>query len=418
MSQTTPPPHGQIDAPNPLELFWEKNKRIVLFGAFAAGVAILLNYGWQYMKRRELAQHWSQFAEASALDKGYAENASSWEMYKQFLIPRNPGYLVQYIEGAREDLVRKLPDDLAHADTPALERLAEGKDARAPLARWLLANQAIANAQWDEAEQHLHRLQTDFPEHFLCVESPFPVQYREPVEHKDENGKVIEPDKNRPPELEPAQAGSAVGRMLAAVAAERSFRQEHPALYQPTEPESAETVTIQFKDYGAVKIRLFTSRSPKTTEKFLQLAKDGWWKGQRVYQIQRPAEGAPPQMADAGEMHFGWPSTTNDDTSTWKAADPDPDHLVVWEDNDLSNFPGTVAVEPAKEGKSDVERIVITSADEARQDGSRVIIGRVVEGLDVVKEIVNTNFADEQSAQSGRGRPDENITIESVTVEQ
>ena len=47
-------------------------------------------------------------------------------------------------------------------------------------------------------------------------------------------------------------------------------------------------------------------------------------------------------------------------------------------------------------------------------DGVRVIVGRVVEGMDVLELIVSTPFATETDSQRGRGRPLGNIRIERI----
>ena len=120
----------------------------------------------------------------------------------------------------------------------------------------------------------------------------------------------------------------------------------------------------------------------------------------------------------SGEMGVGWASTKENDREQWKAGDVEEDHLVDWEDTGLSHFPFMVAVEAAKEGKSQVERIIINSVDlAASRDGNRVIVGRVVEGQDVVEQIVQSQFSDAAELERGSGRPEETYTITSVTVE-
>ena len=60
----------------------------------------------------------------------------------------------------------------------------------------------------------------------------------------------------------------------------------------------------------------------------------------------------------------------------------------------------------------------INANDCANQyDGDYVIFGQVIEGLDVVEQIANDKLADESQERQGSGLPQENITIESLTLE-
>jgi hypothetical protein len=47
-----------------------------------------------------------------------------------------------------------------------------------------------------------------------------------------------------------------------------------------------------------------------------------------------------------------------------------------------------------------------------------VVIGKVTEGLEVVKELIDqTLFLSELEARAGRGKPNERITIKSLRIE-
>ncbi len=69
------------------------------------------------------------------------------------------------------------------------------------------------------------------------------------------------------------------------------------------------------------------------------------------------------------------------------------------------------------EGKSSGERYWINVTDAASlYDGERVIVGRVVEGIDVLERIVSSPFATDEEVRLGRGRPRENIRIEKIEL--
>lgn len=439
MSQNVPPRmEGQIEAPNPLELFWEKNKRIVIFGAVAAVVAIAINYFIQYQTRRAVAERWSALAQAAGLDAGYAETDERWTQIQTTIssydavVQQNPNMAAQvaqlkqqmigqFVQELQFGLLTELEDGIESADPMALQKIADAKDDRSPLAVWVLANRAYFDGDFDAAEGYLEALEANYPQHFLCRSSEFPVQWRPEVPKDDEAEKdPTPPRRNEKPDLEPPVPGSEVDLFRARIERQRTFRAEHPEFYVPKEPTSPQTVVFEIENAGTVKIKLFSDLVPAHAAAFLKLAEQGWWTGERIHEIKREGEG-PTFGASPNELVFGWTSTRDtDDRAEWKAGEIEKDHLVPWEDAPLSHFPGTVAALPANqgEGKSQVERIAITGADTAeRDDGTRVIIGRVVEGLEVVEEIINGGFADAASATTGVGMPELTYTITAVRIE-
>ncbi len=73
MTESTPPrTQGQIQTPNPVELFWEKHRRVVITIAAAAVFGLGLNYVLQYIDQAEIDAKWGTFAEVTNLDLQYA----------------------------------------------------------------------------------------------------------------------------------------------------------------------------------------------------------------------------------------------------------------------------------------------------------------------------------------------------------
>jgi cyclophilin family peptidyl-prolyl cis-trans isomerase len=438
MSQNVPPQiQGQIEAPNPLELFWEKNKRVVTFGAIAAVVALAINYLVQYQVRRSTSEKWSTLAAASGLDRAYTDVSEQWAglqaQIQRFdeMVANNPQF-AQFAMQQRQSLfqnfyvqiasrqVATLDEDLKDADVATLEAIVATKDDRAPLALWTLANRAYFEQDFAAAKARIEKLRSEFPKHFLCVESPYPVQWRDEVPKPDEPKEdEANPKKDEKPELVPPRPGSAAGLLLAQVEAEQKFRAENPRFFEAKQPTSAETVVFEIENAGTIKIKLFSEQVPNHAAKFLELARAGFWVGMRIHEIRREPQPNVSGSEVPNELAFGWKSTKDEDDRTkWLPGDVDEANTLGWERAELSHFPGTVAVEVAKAGKSQVERIVINGDDAAEQaDGARVIVGRIVEGMDVLEDIVNGGFADATSVTTGRGKPEENYVIKSVTVE-
>lgn len=437
MSQNVPPQiQGQIEAPNPIELFWEKNKRVVIFGAIAAVVALAINYLIQFQIRRGTAERWSALAHAARLDHAYSDLGERWASVQAQLqqadqmAAQNPQmaqtamFQKQFaLSNFYQELARRqidaLDEEIKGADAAALEQIVAAGDARSPLALWTIANRAYVSGDFESAKTRLQKLQADFPQHFLCATSSYPVQWRDEVKKDDKDEDKPDPRRKQKPELVPAVAGSAVSLLLEQIRAEQEFRAANPRFFEPAQPTSAETIVFEIENAGTIKIRLFDQAAPKHAAKFIELARAEFWKGMRVHEIRREPQ---PNQFDRdvpNELAFGWKSTRDeDDRAKWVPGEVDEANTIDWEQTELSHFPGTVAVEIAKVGKSQVERIVINGDDAAQQaDGSRVIIGRVVEGMDVVEDIVNAGFADATSVTSGRGKPEESYVIKAVRVE-
>ena len=127
-----------------------------------------------------------------------------------------------------------------------------------------------------------------------------------------------------------------------------------------------------------------------------------------------------PEGQDNGrpeELSFGLVSSKEETISSWDESEELAEgNELAWEQNSLSHFPFTVAAEAYEDGKSQIQRIIINGNDAARQDGSRVIFGRVVEGMEVIEDILGSELSTDAEESAGQGRPADFITITSVSV--
>ena len=209
-----------------------------------------------------------------------------------------------------------------------------------------------------------------------------------------------------------------VGLLRARIAALRQF--EPPAQFQKPEiPTDAPKYRIKFggpgvPGNGEVVIALMTQQAPELTKEFEKLAAEDFWKDIKVDEIQRPPAAAGRFANTLCQFHFGFASTRGEDRSQWDTTKPS-EHLVD-ENTGLSHFPGAVAARLDADGKSQVDRLWIVGDDAAAQDGTRQVFAYVVEGMDVVKGICkDLPLSSAQEDQVGRGKPADNIKIESIT---
>jgi len=425
MSPTPPQLEGQIEAPNPMELFWEKNKLFINLALIAACLALIVNYGLRYLHQRKIDELWGGLAINSGFDAVYAKGGSRKMLFQ--LAGSNPqlmpAVLSTYYGTTKAELLSRLPETLRDSDQGELEAFlageAKGTPAE-PLTLWALANRALENQQWDQASARLDSLEKGFPTHFLCQGSSYSVQWRDQVEPADDAAKPEDqtPKKPAKPELLPAKAGSALAELRARIAEERQFRAEHIGYYEAPKPDFAKAVVFDFGELGKVKVGLYEDLAPEHRDAFLRLAEAGFWVGQRINEVSRPAEERSFQPRP-GEIHFGLVSSKKDSISSWQDDEElaDEANALPWETSSLSHFPFMVAAEPYTEGRSQIQRVVINVDDAAAsRDGSRVIFGRVLEGMEVIREILGSELSTESEETAGQGRPVDFITIEAVTV--
>lgn len=417
---------GQIDSPNSLELLREKNKRFVIAIAALLVVALAINYVLRYLDRQATDAKWTNVASATGFESSYVDLPAS--------PGPNPNQVQSHLFRLKRGLVTELDADLAEADAAELEKaLSEhaGDATTEPLLMWVAAARQIADEDFEGAKKRLMQLKGSYPEHFLCKTTASPPQWRKQVEKDEDEGK--KPNPRERPEYEPAVSGSLVDRLIADIDAESAFRASHARFYDEVEPDSKETATIEFAcednpDFsGKVKVRFYSKQSPKHVEAFLKLVREGeFFTNQRVHNISREGSRAREFGMDLAmspsELKFGLAITKdNEDRSTWTntSADVGEPNVVDWEGEGLSHFPGMLCAEPHKDGKSQVERLVLTGRDvAATQDGGRVIFGKVVDGLDFLQSMIDlAEFPQETDEQMGRGIPSDNIRVKSITVE-
>ena len=416
MSATQPPrTQGPQLTVNPVELFWDQHRRKVIFASVVVILMIAAGYALDYQKRSARDTLWGTVAEATKLADGYQTDGTmamfvrdpQWAQY-------NVG-MSHYLQSAQTELVTGLPEDLQKATgaelNAALEQ-ARGTDAE-PLILWAMANRAYLEKEWDLARERATDLQTRFPKHFLCAVTAYPPQFRPPVEGQEEEAPSA---RKKPPKLEePLGNTSAVALLIAQIDAEKAFRAEHPLLFQAPEPAPSPTAVVTTSE-GVFKIRFYPDRAPKTVANFVEKAKSGFYDGQHIDEIVRTGS-APGAAKAAAEFHFGFEGSKQDDREQWKK--PVEASAMEFEESGLSHFPLMVAAAPEADGKASQTEIWINVEDAAsRHDELRVVFGRVVEGVEVAEKIAAATYATEDENRAGRGRPRDNIKIESIRIEE
>lgn len=158
-----------------------------------------------------------------------------------------------------------------------------------------------------------------------------------------------------------------------------------------------ERMVIKVKDFGTIKIELFAKEAPKNVANIVKLAKSGFYDGLKFHRV------IPNFVIQGGDPK-------GDGTGG-------PNYTVEAEINpNLKHLKGTVAmarlpdqVNPTK--ASSGSQFYICLAPVPHLDGQYTIIGKVVEGLDVVDAIGKVKTGP-------RDMPLKDVIMEKVTIEE
>ena len=427
MTQSSVPPakSGEIETPNPLELFWEKNKRLVLAGAALLVVGSGIGYGLQYMDRQAVNATWSEFASSTNLDQGYSEDGSFVSFLNNEQMQQQFGGIGQmaglYLNQTRNELITQLQNDVLEADAAELEGYVQdmkGKPSE-PWMLWLSAIRLIQEEEWDRALERLNTLKSSYPKHLLVAESEYPPQFRKDVE-KDEDEEETTSRRKKKQELEPEIKGSLVGNLIAQATAQKGFMTANSALYEAVNPpENAKVVVFELSNGDKIRIRLYADVAPVHAGNFLQKVREDYYDGMRIDEVHRPGTDSSMVRAVPEQFHLGLASAKEADRAAWtEERREDSPTQLDFEENTLSHFPGCVSAAAGKEGQSSGERFWINANDTYQFDGDRVIFGRVFEeDLGILEDICSMPLADEEMLRSGRGQLEEDLFIQVARVE-
>lgn len=150
---------------------------------------------------------------------------------------------------------------------------------------------------------------------------------------------------------------------------------------------------------GPITLELYADKTPKTVENFTKLAAEGFYDGTKFHRI------IPDFMIQGGD-----PLTKDDSQQAmWGTGGPGyqfEDEIVP----ELSNVTGTISMANAGPNTNG-SQFFINVADNTFLDGKHAVFGKVVEGMDLVMELSNTETGP-------RDVPVSPIVIESVTIAQ
>ncbi|MFQ5505070.1 MAG: peptidylprolyl isomerase [Planctomycetota bacterium] len=403
---------GQITQPNPLELLWERHRRSILGALLVLGLVIAGYYVMDYLQRQERNRRWDLFAQGNQLRELYApEEDPTLDPLQYWAFTTSIHW-----DSKLGDLVKDLESLSAAELADTASKLEDGPGAL--WCEWVLACKHAAAGRIEEAEQSIERIKAKDPDFPLLRKRNSPPVYV-PLPEKTEKTELAADDspaeEPKPPVPEPA---ALTDLLLGKARKDLEFRKANPALYAAPEPDAKPEVVLATK-LGPIRIRVYADRAPKHVANFLDVCKSGYYKGLRFHRVERKGTGKQSfgSRKTAQLAYLGHPDSKADDRSKWEKSSYSEEQ-TPFEDSRLSHFPFMVAAdrEPGKRG-SDQRLIYITANDcAAERDGQYVVFGKVVEGTEIISQIVGAELFSAAEESSGSGRPKESFQISDVKV--
>ena len=155
--------------------------------------------------------------------------------------------------------------------------------------------------------------------------------------------------------------------------------------------------TIVVKGYGTIKAELYPSKASNTVNNFISLANSGFYNGLTFLRI---IDGFMIQGGDPEGNGTGGPgySIAGEFSSNG------------YEENDLKHIDGVLSMARARSNDSAGSQFFIMVGEFKNLDGQYAAFGKVISGLDIVKNISKV-------ATDNNDKPKEAVVIESITVD-
>ena len=198
--------------------------------------------------------------------------------------------------------------------------------------------------------------------------------------------------------------------------------------------------TIEVEKYGTIKVELYPEKAPDTVANFVRLANNGVYDGSTYHRVIKDfmIQGGRPKGNETGEiklsdLNTGMEKGSNEDkeyviTGEFAANGYTSNDLILTEGTiamarkDFTQYSPTLAEESYNSASS--EFFIMTTNDNTGLTGYYAGFGKVIEGLDVVKDIAKVKVTseaekdkDNESANTEKSIPTKDVVITSIKVE-
>ena len=212
-------------------------------------------------------------------------------------------------------------------------------------------------------------------------------------------------------------------------------------------------VTMEVENFGTIKIELYPDQAPETVSNFVKLANNGFYNGLKFHRVVKDfmIQGGDPEGNGTGSPKLSDLYNNDDENASYKYSDGTDakgsdsysitgefvangytkntlnltEGTIAMARSDYTSYSSTLATESYNSGSS--QFFIMTSNDHTNLSGYYAGFGKVIEGMDVVKEIANVECkAAESSGNSEEGAdtsekevstPVNDVTITTVSVD-
>lgn len=190
--------------------------------------------------------------------------------------------------------------------------------------------------------------------------------------------------------------------------------------------------TMEVEGFGTVKIELYPDKAPQTVSNFITLANRGFYDGLTFHRIVKDfmIQGGDKQGTGSGSATLADLKDDGSDTEysiKGEFISNGVDNKLKFDEgvvgmarNDYTQQSSSLKEESYNSGSS--QFFIMTSNDHTNLSGYYAGFGKVIEGMDVVKEIANVeckaqDSSDENAASTEVSTPVNDVKITSVSVE-
>lgn len=209
-------------------------------------------------------------------------------------------------------------------------------------------------------------------------------------------------------------------------------------------------VTMEVENFGTIKIELYPDQAPETVKNFIKLANNGFYNGLKFHRVVKDfmIQGGDPSGDGTGSPTLSDLYNSDDENASYKYSDGTDakgsdsysitgefvangytkntlnltEGTIAMARSDYSSYSPTLATESYNSGSS--QFFIMTSNDHTNLSGYYTGFGKVIEGMDVVKEIANVeckakDTSDEESSSASQevSTPVSDVIITTVSVE-
>ena len=207
-------------------------------------------------------------------------------------------------------------------------------------------------------------------------------------------------------------------------------------------------VTMEVENYGTIKIELYPDKAPETVSNFIKLANNGFYNGLKFHRVVKDfmIQGGDPSGDGTGSPKLSDLYNNDDENASYKYEDgtdaKGSDSYSIrgefvangYTDNDLNLTEGTIAMarndytsysaalSTESYNSASSQFFIMTSNNHTNLSGYYAGFGKVIEGMDIVKEIANVECKaadtnDKNSSSSEVSTPVTDVKISTVSVE-